>query len=82
VVQKLAEACQPLNDEYENALTPYFGEALQVLFQNSKRDDYYGTGVDLMQQSYIAMTSLIQYSCSNSNTQTYEHMIPILQQLE
>ena len=48
------------------------------LVQNTKRDDFHGTGVDLIQSSYVAMTTLVQNSCLDSNQVTYELMVPML----
>lgn len=50
-----------------NALTPYYKEIVQFLVANSKREDSAGMGIDLMQASYVALTSVVQYSCTNSN---------------
>lgn len=50
--------------------------------QNTTRDDFVGTGVDLTQSSYVAMTAFVQHSCSDSNDAIYQLMIPMLQTLE
>lgn len=83
-IEKLSQSCEPTNyhQQRSNALTPYFKDTISSLMQNSQREDYAGTGVDLVQASYVAMTSLVQNSCSDSNDVIYELMIPILQTLE
>ena len=55
---------------------------MRALMQNTLREDYAGTGVDLAQASYVAMTTLVQNSCSDSNDVIYQLMIPTLQTLE
>lgn len=57
--EKLSAACHPLEDEPSNCITPYFGDVLQILYANTSRTDYQGTGVDLMQASYMTMTSMV-----------------------
>jgi len=80
--EKLATACQPLNDEPSNCLTPYFGEILEVLFNNAVREDYHSAGVDLMQASYMTMTAMVQSACSSSEEVVYNLLVPALQVLE
>lgn len=48
-LEKLAQSCEPSNYEQQrsNALTPYFEGTMKALMQNTLRDDYAGTGVDL-----------------------------------
>ena len=67
-----------MGEQPANQLTQYFGDIMQSLFANSKRDDFEGTGSDLLQSSYVAMTSMVQHSCSQSNDVTYQLMIPVL----
>jgi len=80
-LMKLADSLEPTTatEQKSNALTPYFQETMQVLMQNTSRDDFVGTGVDLLQASYVAMTTLVQNSCSDSSDIIYQLMIPILQ---
>ena len=75
---KLAVSLEPISNEPSNALTPYFAECLKVLNENSMREDFAGTGVDLMQASYVTITTLVQNSCSESVQLIYQLMIPIL----
>lgn len=82
-LMKLAISIEPTNsNESENALTPFFGDCLNILYENTNRDDYHGTGVDLVQASYVTITTLVQNSCTNSIPTIYNLMIPILQKLE
>jgi len=80
--EKLAFACQPLEGESSNCITPYFQEILQILLTNTTREDYQGTGIDLMQASYMTMTSMVQNACSDSNEVINQLLIPVLQTLE
>ena len=66
----------------QNALTQYYQEIIQFLLTNSKREDSVGLGIDLMQASYVALTSLVQNSCVNTNEITYQLMIEVLKDLE
>ena len=68
--------------QQSNALTPYFSVAMNQLNENTQRDDFQGSGIDLVQGSYVAMTTLVQNSCTASNDIIYQLMIPILQRLE
>ncbi len=80
---KLAVTLEPINpNEFSNALTPYFAECIKVLMENSAREDFAGTGVDLIQASYVTITTMVQNSCQESITIIYQLMIPILQKLE
>jgi hypothetical protein len=60
-VMKLASSLEPSTQQEQraNALTAFYADTIQ------------GTGVDLVQASYVAMTSLVQNSCSDSNEITY-----------
>jgi hypothetical protein len=66
-LKELAVSVKPQNDETKNCLTPYFQEILQLLLDNSKREDCSIVGgVDLMQASYTAMTDMVENACSDS----------------
>jgi hypothetical protein len=72
-LMKLASSLEPstMQEQRSNALTPFFKDVMTILVSNSERDDFMGTGVDLVQASYVAMTSIVQNSCSDSNEITY-----------
>jgi hypothetical protein len=65
-LMKLAISLEPTSNEMSNQLTPYFAECMKVLSENSMRDDFAGTGVDLIQASYVTMTTMVQNSCPES----------------
>ena len=70
-LEKLAASLEPINRNQEsNALTPFYGEIIQFLMVNAKREDGEGIGIDLTQASYVALTALVQNSCTNSNPLT------------
>jgi len=69
-------------DQQTNVLSPFFSVTMNVLNENTQRDDFQGSGIDLTQASYVSMTTLVQNSCSSSNDIIYQLMIPILQRLE
>ena len=54
------------DDQANNVLTPYFQFIYEALDKNSMREDYSGTGSDLLQSSYVTMTALIQHACADS----------------
>lgn len=66
-LMKLAISLEPTNpSELSNALSPYFSECIKILHDNTMRDDYIGSGVDLVQASYVTITTLVQNSCTES----------------
>lgn len=82
-VEKLAISTESSNgDEQMNPLTPYFKDIVQVMVVNAQREDFQGTGVDLSQASYVALTALVQGGCSASNDVVYQLMVEILKMLE
>ena len=70
------------SEQSQNALTPFLSVAMNILIENTSREDFTGSGIDLTQASYVSMTTLVQASCSSSNDVIYALMIPILQKLE
>jgi hypothetical protein len=46
-LMKLATSLEPTANETSNALTRYLPDALKILDENTHRDDYQGTGIDL-----------------------------------
>jgi hypothetical protein len=48
-------------------LSHYFKEIVQFLVKNASREDHTGSGVDLTQASYVALTSLVEHSCPASD---------------
>lgn len=82
-LMKLAISLESANpNEQENALSPYFSECLKVLYENTTRDDFVGTGIDLMQASFVTITTMVQNSTTGSIPTIYQLMVPILQKLE
>jgi len=78
-IEKLAISVEPVDpNQRQNALTPFYNDLLTQLIINAKREDFHGTGVDLAQASYVAMTTLVQNSCLDSSQSTFELMMPIL----
>ena len=51
----------------ENALTPFYKEILEALFANAAREDSIDAGVNLVENSYVAFSSLVQFSGSQSD---------------
>lgn len=43
----------------ENCITPYFEQLIQNLMANANREDAIGSGVDLMNSSYTAITEIV-----------------------
>ena len=70
---KLAVSLEPTTstEQTQNALTPFFQQIVTCLLENTAREDFQGTGVDLHQASYVSMTSLVQSSCSDSHAIVY-----------
>lgn len=59
-LMKLAVSLEPITStEYSNALTRYFSDCIKVLIENSAREDFAGTGVDLVQASYVTITTMV-----------------------
>lgn len=59
-LERLAVSCEPIsNEQVSNAITPYFQVVLGVLNENTLRDDFAGSGVDLVQATYVSMTTLV-----------------------
>lgn len=58
---KLAGSLEPqtTGEMASNPLSPFFGQILQVLVQNTQREDNGGTGIDLVQSSYVALTAMV-----------------------
>lgn len=83
-LSKLAASIEPATSEEltTNALSPFFGQILQILIANTAREDFHGTGIDLIQSSYVALTALVQSSSKDQADMVYQLMIPILQKLE
>lgn len=82
-LEKLAISTEPADpNQHANALTPYFKEIVQFLVMNAQREDYAGTGTDLAQASYVALTALVQGSCSGSTDVVYQLMVEVLKTLE
>lgn len=61
----------------ENCITPYFEQLIQNLMANANREDAIGSGVDLMNSSYTAITEIVQESCPNSKGLVQQLVIPI-----
>lgn len=80
---KLSQSLEPTSgNEMSNALTPYLADCIKILHENTMREDYQGSGVDLLQASYVTITTMVQNSCTESTNIIYQLMIPILQKLE
>lgn len=75
---KLAASLEPTGNEISNPLSPYFQDCIKILHENTLREDFAGSGVDLMQASYVTMTTLVQNCCQDSINIVYQLMIPIL----
>ena len=79
----LAESLQPTNEaEEQNALTPFYQNILEALFTAANRTDYEDTGVDLMQNAYVAFTSFVQHSCLASRETNYNLLMTLVTKLQ
>ena len=65
-------------DVPSNALTPYYQEILEALFKNASREDSTDSGVNLLENSYVAFSSMVQFSGTQSNAATAQVLMPIL----
>ena len=52
------------------------------MFVNAGREDATDTGVNLLESSYVAFSSMVQFSGAQSNESTAQVLLPILQKLE
>ena len=59
-LERLAISCEPMTSEQsQNALTPFLSVAMNILIENTSREDFTGSGIDLTQASYVSMTTLV-----------------------
>ena len=65
-LEKAAASTESVNPDQANALTPYFNDIITCLLENAQREDCQGTGVDLSQASYMALTSVVRTSSTHS----------------
>ena len=47
------------SEQSQNALTPFLSVAMNILIENTSREDFTGSGIDLTQASYVSMTTLV-----------------------
>jgi hypothetical protein len=81
-IEKLSQSVEPVNaTQQQNAITPFYYEIVQFLVINGNREDHVGSGVDLFQASYVALISVVQNSCVESEHVTYQLMIEIFNKL-
>lgn len=81
--EKLSESLAPYdNKQSSNALTPFFDEICNVLLQNSHREDFDGTNVNLRLASFSALIALCQNCCTESFDALFNRLFPVLGYLE
>ena len=81
-LEKAAISTESVSPDQDNAFTPYFQDIIQFLVPNAQREDCQGTGVELSQASYVALTAVVQSSSASSSQLIYQLMLEVLKTLE